>query len=74
MTEARGYAVDRTDDVETLAEAERQEDGTVRFRVVQMPGPTMHHGFTRGSFHPGPARDCPVALCRMSAPDVDGRC
>lgn len=30
----RAYGHDGTDDFETLAEAERQEDGTVMFRTV----------------------------------------
>jgi hypothetical protein len=29
-----------------------------------------HAGLVRGTFHPGPASECPSLFCRVTAPDV----
>lgn len=43
MSSARGYGHDETDEFETLAEAHRQEDGTIEVRVVQIDKRTPTH-------------------------------
>lgn len=39
----RVYGHDETEDFETLAEAERQDDGTIMFRVVQIDKRQTNH-------------------------------